>query len=210
MAYPPYPTGNIPNPPHAALDEHRADNDCGGRKVCAPHRNVRKEHDMTTTPTTTDNGTDIEVLQGSLDTAKASLAEFEKEAANIPAAIRAAAENMDSAQVIGLRGRHDTLPTYIHAARLLVARRSVALMEARLAEGESSYACAAEAAATAEAALQKVQAKVEQAIGIARDRQYEINARRISLQQQKRALEDLLHESAQPIGVPVRSLWQQG
>jgi len=30
------------------------------------------------------------------------------------------------------------------------------------------------------------------------------------LQQQKRALEDLLHESAQPIGVPVRSLWQQG
>ena len=117
---------------------------------------------------------------------------------------------MDSAQVIGLRGWYDALPTYIHAARLLVARRSVALMEARLAEAESSYACAAEAAAKEEAALQKVQAKVEEAIGVARDRQYEINARRISLQQQKRALEDLLHESAQPIGVPVRSLWQQG
>jgi len=206
MPYPPYPTGNIPIPPHAALDEHRADNDCGGRKVCAPHRNVRKEHDMTTTPMTTD----IEALHRALNEAQTSLKAFESEASSIPEEIRAAAENMDSAQVIGLRGRFDALPTYIHAARLLVARRSVALMEARLAEGESSYACAAEAAATAEAALQKVQVKVEDAIGVARDRQYEINARRISLQQQKRALEDLLHESAQPIGVPVRSLWQQG
>ena len=163
-----------------------------------------------TTPMTTDTGTDIEVLQRSLSDAQANLAALESESSSIPEEIRAAAENMDSAQVIALRGRYDSLPTYIHATQLLVARRSVALMEARLAEGESSYACAAEAAATAEAALQKVQAKVEEAIGIARDRQYEMNARRISLQQQKHALEGLLNKSAQPIGVPVRSLWQQG
>ncbi len=201
-----------PPTPSAAIAEHRADNDGGGRKVCAPHRNVRKEHDMTgeTTPMTTDTGTDIEVLQRSLSDAQANLAALESESSSIPEEIRAAAENMDSAQVIALRGRYDSLPTYIHATQLLVARRSVALMEARLAEGESSYACAAEAAATAEAALQKVQAKVEEAIGIARDRQYEMNARRISLQQQKHALEGLLNKSAQPIGVPVRSLWQQG
>ncbi len=210
MAYPPYPTGNIPIPPHAALDEHRADNDCGGRKVCAPHRNVRKEHDMTTTPMTTDNGTDIETLQRALNDAQANLAAFESEASSIPEEIRAAAEAGDAVLGVALRQRYDAVPTHIQAARLLVARRSVTLMEARLAEGESSYACAAEAASMAEAALQKVQAKVEDAIGVARDRQYEINARRISLQQQKRALEDLLHESAQPIGVPVRSLWQQG
>ncbi len=208
MAYPPYPTPIIIIPPHAALDEHRADNDCGGRKVCAPHRNVRKEHDMTTTPMTTDNGTDIEVLQRALIDAQANLAAFEEEAASIPEEIRAAAENMDSAQVVGLRGRFDALPTYVHAARLLVARRSVALMEGRLAEAESSYVFAAASAAQAEAALEKVQAKVEEAIGIARDRQYEINARRIALDGQRRSLEDLLHESAQPIGVPVRSLWQ--
>ncbi len=163
-----------------------------------------------TTPMTTDNGTDLEALQHSLNEAQANLAAFESEASSIPEEIRAAAENMDSAQVIGLRGRFDALPTYVHAARLLVARRSVALMEARLAEGESSYACAAEAAATAEAALQKVQARVEEAIGVARDRQYEINARRISLQQQKHAMEDLLNESAQPPGLNVRSIWQAG
>jgi len=214
MAYPPYPTGNIPIPPHAAIAEHRADNDCGGRKVCAPHRNVRKEHDMTveTTPITptTETGTDVGALVAALDDAQATLAAFESEASSIPEEIRAAAEDENAALVISLRQRYDAVPTYIHATQLLVARRSVALMEARLAEGESSYACAAEAASMAEAALQKVQAKVEDAIGVARDRQYEINARRISLQQQKRALEDLLHESAQPIGVPVRSLWQQG
>jgi len=167
---------------------------------------------MTTTPITptTETGTDIEVLQRALSDAQANLAALESESSSIPEEIRAAAENMDSAQVIGLRGRYDALPTYIHAARLLVARRSVGLMQMRLQEAESSYACAAEAAATAEAALQKVQARVEDAIGVARDRQYEINARRISLQQQKYALEELLNESAQPIGVPVRSLWQQG
>lgn len=31
MAYPPYPTGNIPNPPHVATDEHRADGDRAAR-----------------------------------------------------------------------------------------------------------------------------------------------------------------------------------
>ncbi len=210
MAYPPYPTGNIPIPPHAALDEHRADNDCGGRKVCAPQRNVRKEHDMTTTPMTTDNGTDIEVLQRSLNEAQANLAAFESESSSIPEEIRAAAEDENAALVISLRQRYDAVPTYIHATQLLVARRSVALMEARLAEAESSYACAAEATSMAEAALQKVQARAEEALGIARDRQYEVNARRISLQQQKRALEDLLHESAQPPGLNVRSIWQAG
>jgi len=168
MAYPPYPTGNIPIPPHAALDEHRADNDCGGRKVCAPHRNVRKEHDMTTTPMTTDNGTDIETLQRALNDAQANLAAFESEASSIPEEIRAAAEAGDAVLGVALRQRYDAVPTHIQAARLLVARRSVTLMEARLAEGESSYACAAEAASMAEAALQKVQAKVEDAIGVAR------------------------------------------
>lgn len=159
---------------------------------------------------TTDNGTDIEVLQRSLNDAQANLAAFESEASSIPEEIRAAAEAGDAVLGVALRQRYDAVPTHIQAARLLVARRSVALMGARLAEGESSYAFASASAAQAEAALQKVQAKVEEAIGIARDRQYEINARRISLQQQRRALEDLLHESAQPIGVPVRSLWQQG
>jgi len=210
MAYPPYPTGNIPIPPHGALDEHRADNDCGGRKVCAPHRNVRKEHDMTTTPMTTDNGTDIEVLQRSLDDAQANLKAFEEEAASIPEEIRAAAEAGDAVLGVALRNRYDAVPSYIDAGRLLVARRSVALMQTRLQEAEASYAVAADEEAKAAAAVVKVQAKADEAIGIARDRQYEINARRISLQQQKRALEDLLHESAQPIGVPVRSLWQQG
>ncbi len=32
MAYPPYPTPIITIPPHAALDEHRAHNDCGGAR----------------------------------------------------------------------------------------------------------------------------------------------------------------------------------
>ncbi len=157
------------------------------------------------TPTTTD----IETLQRSLNDAQANLAAFESEAASIPEEIRASAEAGDAVLGVALRQRYDAVPTHIQAARLLVARRSVTLMEARLGEAESSYAFAAEAASMAEVALQKVQAKVEDAIGIARDRQYEINARRISLQQQKHALEDLLHESAQPIGVPVRSLWQQ-
>ena len=214
MADPPYPTGNIPIPPHAALDEHRVDNDCGGRKVCAPHRNVRKEHDMTgeTTPITptTETGTDIEVLQRSLNEAQATLAAFESEASSIPEEIRAAAEAGDAVLGVALRQRYDAVPTHIQAARLLVARRSVALMEARLAEAESSYACAADEEAKAEAALQKAQAKAAEAIGVARDRQYEINARRISLQQQKRALEDLLHESAQQPGLNVRSIWQAG
>ncbi len=159
---------------------------------------------------TTDNGTDLETLQRALDDAQANLKAFEEEAASIPEEIRAAAEAGDAVLGVALRQRYDAVPTHIQAARLLVARRSVALMEARLQEAESSYASAADEEAKAEAALQKVQAKAAEAIGVARDQQYEINARRISLQQQKRALEDLLHESAQPIGVPVRSLWQQG
>jgi len=165
---------------------------------------------MTTTPMTTDNGTDIEVLQRSLIDAQANLAAFESEASSIPEEIRAAAEDENAALVISLRQRYDAVPTYIHATQLLVARRSVALMEARLAEAESSYVFASASAAQAEAALEKMQAKVEEAIGIARDRQYEINARRISLQQQKHALEDLLHESAEPPGKNVRSIWQAG
>ncbi len=163
-----------------------------------------------TTPMTTDNGTDIEARQRDLDTAKASLAEFEKEAANIPAAIRAAAEQMDAPEVVRLRERLDGVPSYIAAGRLLVARRSIALMQTRLQEAEASYAVAADEEAKAEAAVVKVQAKADEAIGVARDRQYEVNARRISLQEQRRALEDLLHESAQPPGLNVRSIWQAG
>ncbi len=165
-----------------------------------------------TTPITptTETGTDVGALVAALDDAQATLAAFESEASSIPEEIRAAAEAGDAVLGVALRQRYDTVPTHIQAARLLVARRSVALMEARLQEAESSYASAADEEAKAEAALQKAQARAAAVIGVARDRQYEINARRISLQQQKRALEDLLHESAQPIGVPVRSLWQQG
>jgi len=159
---------------------------------------------------TTDNGTDLETLQRALDDAQANLKAFEEEAASIPEEIRAAAEAGDAVLGVALRQRYDTVPTHIQAARLLVARRSVALMEARLQEAESSYASAADEEAKAEAALQKAQAKAAEAIGVARDRQYEINARRISLQQQKHALEGLLHESSQPPGLNVRSLWQAG
>ncbi len=162
------------------------------------------------TDVTTKTGTDIETRQRALDAAKQSLAVFQEEAARIPAEIRAAAENMDSAQVIDLRDRSDALPTYLAAARLLVGRRSVALMEEKLAEAEAAYAVGADEQAKAEVAVVRVQVKAEEALGVARGLQYEANARKIALADQKRALDEMLRESAQPPGLNVRSVWQQG
>ncbi len=159
--------------------------------------------------TTTDTGTDIETRQRDLDTAKAHLAEFESEAANIPAAIRAAVENMDAEQAVKLRDRLDAVPTYIHATRLLVARRSVALMEAQLQAAESSYAVAAEVEVRITGKWRKAQAEMEEAIGATGGGQYAVNSARIGLQDQRRALDALLAESAQKPGLAVRSIWQQ-
>ncbi len=165
-----------------------------------------------TTPITptTETGTDIEARQHDLDTAKASLAEFEKEAANIPAAIRAAAEQMDAPEVVRLRERLDAVPSYIAAGRLLVARRSIALMEARLLDDETVLAAAQEEEVRVTAIWAKAQAKLDEAIGTAGQRQVAVNSGRIALQEQRRALEGLLHESAQPPGLNVRSIWQAG
>ncbi len=159
---------------------------------------------------TTDNGTDIETLQRALDDAQTNLKAFEEEAASIPEAIRAAAEAGDAVLGVALRQRYDAVPTHIQAARLLVARRSMALMEARLHEDETVLAAAQEEEVRSTAAWAKAQAKLDEAIGAAGQRQIAVNSGRIALQQQKHALEALLHESAQPPGLNVRSIWQAG
>lgn len=159
---------------------------------------------------TTDNGTDIEVLQRSLSEAQANLAAFEDEAASISEEIRAAAEAGDAAHVVALRQRYDAAPTHIQAFRLLVARRSIALMEARLLDDETVLAAAQEEEVRVTAVWQKAQAKLDEAIGAAGQRQIAVNSGRMALQEQRRALEALLHESAQPPGLNVRSIWQAG
>lgn len=165
---------------------------------------------MTTTPMTTDTGTDIEILQRSLDEAQTNLAAFEREASSIPEEIRAAAEQMDAPEVVRLRERLDAAPSYIAAGRLLVARRSIALMEARLHEDETVLAAAQDEEVRVTAFWQKAQAKLDEAIGAAGQRQVVVNSGRIALQQQRRAMEALLHESALPPGLNVRSIWQAG
>jgi len=159
---------------------------------------------------TTDNGTDLETLQRALDDAQANLAAFEREASSIPEEIRAAAEDGDAVLGVALRQRYDAVPTHIQAARLLVARRSIALMEARLHDDEAVLAAAQDEELRVTGAWQKAQAKLDEAIGAAGQRQIAVNSGRISLQQQRRALEALVHESAQPPGLNVRSIWQAG
>ncbi len=165
-----------------------------------------------TTPITptTETGTDLETLQRALDDAQTNLKAFEEEAVSIPEEIRAAAEAGDAVLGVALRQRYDTVPTHIQAFRLLVARRSIALMEARLLDDETVLAAAQEEEVRVTAVWQKAQAKLDEAIGAAGQRQVTVNSGRITLQQQKRALEDLLHESAQQPGLNVRSIWQAG